>query len=135
MFQPKRTKFRKFQKGRLPGKASNTHKLAFGNYGVQATEAGKIPARTLEAVRRVFTRKFKRSGQIWIRVFPDIAVSTKPAEVRMGKGKGAPDYWICKIDQGQILFEMDGISESLAHQAAQLAYYKLPLKTQFICRD
>jgi len=109
MLHPKRTKFRKFQKGKFPGTNSNTTQLAFGQYGLKALESGRIPSRTLEAVRRVLTRKFKRTGQIWIRIFPDIAVSTKPAEVRMGKGKGAPSYWVCKIKQGQILFEMDGI--------------------------
>ena len=135
MLHPKRTKFRKFQKGRMPKRSSNTTQLAFGQYGLKAVESGRIPSRTLEAVRRVLTRKFKRMGQIWIRIFPDIAVSTKPAEVRMGKGKGAPSFWICKIKQGQILFEMDGISYQIAQQAANLAYYKLPLKTKFITRD
>lgn len=132
MLQPKRTKFRKFQKGRVKGVKPNTTELKFGRYGLKALETGRITARTLEAVRRVLTRKFKRTGQIWIRVFPDIAVSSKPAEVRMGKGKGAPSYWICKIQKGQILFEMDGISSQLAQQAALLAYYKLPIKTKFI---
>jgi len=135
MFHPKRTKFRKFQKGKMPGITSNTTHLTFGQYGLKALESGRIPSRTLEAVRRVLTRKFKRTGQIWIRIFPDIAVSTKPAEVRMGKGKGAPSFWICKVKQGQILFEMDGISFQIAQQAALLAYYKLPLKTKFISRD
>lgn len=135
MFQPKRTKFRKFQKGKMPGIHSNTTQLAFGQYGLKALESGRIPSRTLEAVRRVLTRKFKRMGQIWLRIFPDIAVSTKPAEVRMGKGKGAPSFWVCKVKQGQILFEMDGIPFQIAQQAALLAYYKLPLKTKFIIRD
>jgi large subunit ribosomal protein L16 len=135
MLHPKRTKFRKFQKGKKPGIDSNTNQLKFGNFGLKAVESGKIPSRTLEAVRRVLTRKFKRVGQIWIRIFPDRAVSTKPAEVRMGKGKGAPSFWICKIKKGQILFEMDGIPLQIAHQAATLAYYKLPLKTKFIIRD
>ena len=135
MFQPKRTKFRKFQKGKMPGIISNTTHLVFGHYGLKALESGRIPSRTLEAVRRVLTRKFKRMGQIWIRIFPDMAVSTKPAEVRMGKGKGAPSFWVCKVKQGQILFEMDGIPFQIAQQAALLAYYKLPLKTKFISRD
>jgi large subunit ribosomal protein L16 len=135
MLQPKRTKFRKYQKGKIPGIASNSTKLIYGQYGLKSLESGKIPARTIEAVRRVLTRKFKRIGQIWIRIFPDIAISTKPAEVRMGKGKGAPSFWVCKIKQGQILFEMDGIPIQLAQQAAILAYYKLPLKTKFIIRD
>lgn len=135
MLQPKRTKFRKYQKGKIPGIASNSTKLIYGQYGLKSLESGKIPARTIEAVRRVLTRKFKRIGQIWIRIFPDIAISTKPAEVRMGKGKGAPSFWVCKIKQGQILFEMDGIPIQLAQQAAILAYYKFPLKTKFIIRD
>ena len=135
MLHPKRTKFRKFQKGRLPGINSNTTCLAFGQYGLKTLESGRIPSKTLEAVRRILTRKFKRTGQIWIRIFPDLAVSTKPAEVRMGKGKGAPSYWVCKVKQGQILFEMDGIPYQMAQQAALLAYYKLPLKTKFLSRD
>ena len=135
MLHPKRTKFRKFQKGKMPGINSNTTQLVFGQYGLKALESGRIPSKTLEAVRRVLTRKFKRIGQIWIRIFPDIAVSTKPAEVRMGKGTGAPSFWICKIKQGQILFEMDGIPYQIAQQAALLAYYKLPIKTKFIIRD
>lgn len=135
MLQPKRTKFRKFQKGHVSGILSNTTHLQFGQFGIKVLEPGRIPARTIEAVRRVLTRKFKRIGQIWIRVFPDISVSSKPAEVRMGKGKGSPSFWICRVKKGQILFEMDGISSQLAKQAARLAYYKLPLKTTFIIRD
>lgn len=135
MLQPKRTKFRKFQKGKIQGILSNTTHLEFGQFGLKSLESGRIPAKTLEAVRRIITRKFKRQGQIWIRVFPDIAISSKPAEVRMGKGKGAPSFWVCRVKQGQILFEMDGISPQLAKQAASLAYYKLPLKTKFIIRD
>lgn len=132
MLQPKRTKFRKNQKGKVKGIKSNTTELSFGRYGLKALETGRITARTLEAVRRVLTRKFKRTGQIWIRFFPDVAVSSKPAEVRMGKGKGSPSFWVCRIQKGQILFEMDGISFQLAQQAASLAYYKLPLKTKFV---
>ncbi len=135
MLQPKRTKFRKFQKGKVPGIQSNTTELIFGQYGLKALNSGKIPAKTIEAIRRIITRKFKRTGQIWIRIFPDLAISTKPTEVRMGKGKGAPSFWICKVKQGQILFEMDGISPKLAHQAADLVYYKLPIKTKFVTRD
>jgi large subunit ribosomal protein L16 len=135
MLQPKRTKYRNFQKGRVKGILSNTTQLEFGQFGLKALESGRLPARTLEAVRRIITRKFKRMGQIWIRVFPDISVSSKPAEVRMGKGKGSPSFWICRVKKGQILFEMDGISSQLAKQAASLAYYKLPLKTKFIIRD
>ena len=132
MLSPKRTKFRKYQKGTIGGIKSNTTKLEFGQYGIKALEQGRITARTIEAVRRVMTRKFKRSGQIWIRIFPDIPVTEKPLEVRMGKGKGAPAFWICRIQPGQILFEMDGISLTLAKQAALLADHKLPLKSKLV---
>lgn len=135
MLQPKRTQFRKFQKGRVKGILSNTVSLEFGQFGLKALQAGRIPAKTLEAVRRIITRKFKRLGQIWIRVFPDCSITSKPAEVRMGKGKGSPSFWVCRVKKGQLLFEMDGISPQLAKQASRLAYYKLPLKTQFITRD
>lgn len=135
MLQPKRTKFRKFQKGRVHGILNNTNQLRFGEFGLKVLESGRIPARTVEAVRRVITRKFKRLGQVWIRIFPDIVVSAKPAEVRMGKGKGAPSFWVCRVKKGQILFEMSGISCQVAKQAAQLAYFKLPLKTKFVIRD
>ena len=135
MLLPKRTKFRKYQKGRIRGIKPNTTQLRFGQYGLKALDTGRIPAKTLEAVRRVITRKFKRTGQIWIRIFPDIPISAKPAEVRMGKGKGSPSFWVARIQRGQILFEMDGISLQLAKQAANLAYYKLPIKTKFIVRD
>jgi len=132
MLSPKRTKFRKYQKGTIGGIKSNTTKLEFGQYGIKALEEGRITARTIEAVRRIMTRKFKRSGQIWIRIFPDIPVTEKPLEVRMGKGKGAPSFWICRIQPGQILFEMDGISLTLAKQAALLADHKLPLKSKLV---
>ncbi len=135
MLQPKRTKFRKFQKGRVKGILANTTHLEFGEFGLKALESGRISARTIEAVRRIITRKFKRMGQIWIRIFPDISVSSKPAEVRMGKGKGSPSFWVCRVKKGQILFEMNGISSQLAKQACFLAYYKLPIKTKFITRD
>ena len=132
MLSPKRTKFRKYQKGTIGGIKSNITKLEFGKYGVKALQQGRISARTIEAVRRVMTRKFKRAGQIWIRLFPDISITEKPLEVRMGKGKGAPSFWICRVQPGQILFEMDGISFTLAKQAAILADHKLPIKTKFI---
>ena len=132
MLSPKRTKFRKYQKGTIGGIKSNITKLEFGKYGVKALQQGRISARTIEAVRRVMTRKFKRAGQIWIRLFPDISITEKPLEVRMGKGKGAPSFWICRVQPGQILFEMDGISFTLAKQAAVLADHKLPIKTKFI---
>jgi large subunit ribosomal protein L16 len=132
MLSPKRTKFRKYQKGRRKGIRSNLKELEFGRYGVKSLESGRIEAKTIEAVRRVMTRTFKRSGQIWIRLFPDIGVTAKPAEVRMGKGKGAPSHWICRIQPGQILYEMDGVSYPLAQQAARLAAQKLPVKTAFL---
>ncbi len=132
MLQPKNTKFRKFQKSRVKGVQSNTDHLRYGKFGIKTLDAARIPARTIEAVRRVITRKFKRLGIVWIRVFPDIAVSEKPAEVRMGKGKGAPQYWVCRVKRGAILFEFDGVSPQLAKQAARLADSKLPVKTRFI---
>ncbi len=132
MLSPKRTKFRKYQKGTIGGIKSNITKLEFGKYGLKALQEGRISARTIEAVRRVMTRKFKRAGQIWIRLFPDISITEKPLEVRMGKGKGAPSFWVCRVQPGQILFEMDGISFTLAKQAAILADHKLPIKTKFI---
>ena len=135
MLQPKRTKFRKFHKGRVGGRVNNTTGLQFGQFGIKSLESKRLSAKTIEAVRRVLTRKFKRMGKIWIRVFPDISVSSKPAEVRMGKGKGSPSFWICRIKKGQILFEMDGISPQLAKQAFFLACYKLPFKTEFLSQD
>ena len=124
MLQPKRTRFRKMHKGRACGiKKQNLH---FGSFGVQSLVTGRLQASVIEAMRRVMTRKLKRQGQIWIRVFPDISVSEKPAEVRMGKGKGSPYFWICRIQKGQILFELDGIPKSLALQAMKLACHKLP---------
>ncbi len=132
MLSPKRTKYRKYRKGRITGIKSNINQLQFGKYALKSLEAGQIPAKTLEAVRRVLTRKFKRTGKIWITIFPDIPVTTKPAEVRMGKGKGSLSFWVCKVQAGQILFEMDGIPFQLAKQAALLAYYKLPVKTKFV---
>jgi large subunit ribosomal protein L16 len=135
MLQPKRTKFRKFQKSRVGGIRPNETGLKFGQFGLKALEPGRIAARTIEAVRRVVTRKFKRTGRIWIRIFPDIAISSKPAEVRMGKGKGAPSYWVSRVQKGQILFEMDGVTATAARQAAKSAYYKLPIPTQFVERE
>jgi len=135
MLQPKHTKYRKYQKGRVTGIRSNLNQLEFGKYGLKSLETGRISAKTLEAVRRVMTRKFKRTGQIWIRIFPDMPITSKPAEVRMGKGKGSLSYWACKVQKGQILFEMDGISLQLAQQACELAHCKLPIKTRFAKRD
>ncbi len=138
MLKPKNTKFRKSQKKCIvnnafsPGIKSNIIYLKFGKFGVKALESGILSAKTIEAVRRTITRKFKRNGKIWITIFPDIPVTQKPLEVRMGKGKGAFSYWIAKIKAGQILFEMDGVSLQLAKQAFKLADYKLPIKTEFI---
>lgn len=132
MLQPKRTKFRKFMKGRTGGKRSNLQSLSFGSFGVKALEGGRLSAQVLEAVRRTLTRSFKRRGKIWIRVFPDINVSAKPAEVRMGKGKGAPAYWVCRVQPGHILFEMEGVSLELAHTAHRLAAQKIPFPTSFV---
>ena len=132
MLNPKRTQYRKYQKGRLKGVKPNTSFLEFGKYGIKSLESGRIKARTIEAVRRVMTRKFKRIGQIWIRVFPSIPITNKPAEVRMGKGKGSVSYWVCGIQKGEILYEMDGIPFQLALSGSELASHKLPLKTEFI---
>jgi large subunit ribosomal protein L16 len=129
MLSPKKTKFRKYQKGNIKKIISNNVTLKFGKFGLKSLESGKISASTIEAVRRTITRKFKRSGKIWIKIFPDIPVTQKPLEVRMGKGKGPPCFWVCRIQAGQILFEMDGISLQLAKQAFKLANSKLPIKT------
>ena len=130
MLQPKKTKFRKFQKRKVSGIKKQS--LNFGMYGIQALDCGRLSAACIEAARRAMTRKIKRTGQIWIRVFPDLGVSQKPAEVRMGKGKGSINHWVCPVKKGQILFELNGIPAQLAAQAAQLAQQKLCLKTQFI---
>ncbi len=132
MLAPKRTKFRKYQKGCIGGIKSNTTQLHFGKYGLKALESGRITAKNIEAIRRAMTRKFKRGGKIWIRIFPDIPVSEKPLEVRMGKGKGTPSFWIYRIKAGEILFEMDGVSLQLAKQAATLACSKLGIKNEFV---
>lgn len=132
MLIPKQTKFRKYQKGSLGGIKQNTTYLKFGKYGIKSLETARIPSKTIETIRRVMTRKFKRSGQIWIRIFPDIPITSKPAEVRMGKGKGSISFWICRIKKGQILFEMDKIPYALAKQAAFLAFHKLPVQAKFI---
>lgn len=132
MLQPKRTKFRKYHKGKSKGIKQNLNSLTFGNYGLKTTEAGRISARVLEAARRALTRKLRRTGQIWMKSFPDIAVSRKPAEVRMGKGKGSPEYWITRVQAGQILFEISGVPVELAKQASLLASRKISLSTVFI---
>ena len=131
MFQPKRTKYRKYQKGRVGGIKPNNTSLQFGQYGIKSLEAARVRANTLEAVRRAMTRKFKRTGQIWIRTFPDIPITAKPLEVRMGKGKGSTAYWACRVQPGQILYEIEGVTSKLAKQAALLASHKLPIKCGF----
>ncbi len=135
MLQPKRTKFRKQFKGRNRGLANNGNKVSFGQYGLQATERGRITARQIEAARRAMTRHIKRGGKIWIRIFPDVPISKKPLEVRMGKGKGNVEYWVCKIQPGKMLYEMEGVTEDIAREAFKLAAAKLPFKTNFVIRQ
>jgi large subunit ribosomal protein L16 len=134
MLQPKRTKFRKQFKGRNRGLATTGSKVSFGEYGLKAVERGKITARQIEAARRAMTRHIKRGGKIWIRVFPDVPVSKKPLEVRMGKGKGNVEFWVCKIQPGRVLYEMEGVSETIAREAFRLASAKIPFKTSFVFR-
>nr|YP_008816038.1 ribosomal protein L16 [Closterium baillyanum]AGZ90249.1 ribosomal protein L16 [Closterium baillyanum] len=132
MLYPKRTKYRKYQKGRCHSGSVDGTQLSFGKYGIKACEAGRCEAKTIEAARRAISRKFRRSGQIWVRVFADVPITSKPTEVRMGKGKGNPTGWITRISEGQILFEMDGVTFSNAQQAAALATQKLSLSTKFV---
>jgi large subunit ribosomal protein L16 len=135
MLQPKRTKFRKAFKGRIHGKAKGGTTLNFGEYGLKATEPGRVTAREIEAARRAVTRHMKRSGRIWIRIFPDVPVSTKPAEVRMGSGKGTPEYWVCRVKPGRVMFEIDGIPQNIAVEAFELAAAKLSIATKMITRQ
>ena len=134
MLSPKKTKFRKAHKGRIHGNAKGGTVLNFGSYGMKALQPNRITARQIEAARRAITRHIKRQGRVWIRVFPDVPVSKKPVEVRMGNGKGTPEFWACRIKPGRVMFELDGVSESLAKEAFELASAKLPLKTRFISR-
>ena len=134
MLQPKRTKFRKMFKGKNRGLAQNGNKVSFGEFGLKATERGRVSARQIEAARRAMTRKVKRNGKIWIRIFPDVPISSKPLEVRMGKGKGNVDYWCSKVQPGTVLYEMEGVSEEMAREAFRLAANKLPIKTTFVIR-
>lgn len=134
MLQPKKTKFRKAFKGRISGSAKGGFSLNFGEYGLKALEPERITARQIEAARRALTRHMKRAGRVWIRIFPDVPVSKKPIEVRMGKGKGAPEYWVSRVAPGRIMFEVDGVSEQIAREAFSLASAKLPIKTRFIQR-
>ncbi|HEY8267103.1 MAG TPA: 50S ribosomal protein L16 [Xanthobacteraceae bacterium] len=134
MLQPARTKFRKAFKGRIRGRATSGTELAFGQYGLKALEPNRITAREIEAARRAMTHHMKRAGRVWINVFPDVPVSKKPTEVRMGKGKGTPEFWACRVKPGRILFEVDGIDEVTAREAMRLAAMKLSVKTRFIAR-
>ena len=135
MLSPKRTKFRKAFKGRIHGDAKGGSALNFGAFGLKAMEPERITARQIEAARRAISRHMKRQGRLWIRIFPDLPVSSKPAEVRMGSGKGSPEYWVAEIQPGKVLYEMDGVDESLAREAFRLAAAKLPLETTFVTRQ
>ncbi|MEM1046192.1 MAG: 50S ribosomal protein L16 [Pseudomonadota bacterium] len=134
MLQPKRTKFRKQHKGRIHGTAKGGTALNFGSFGMKAQEPARITSRQIEAARRAMTRHMRRVGRVWIRIFPDVPVSQKPTEVRMGKGKGSPEYWAAKVKPGRIMFEIDGVSEPVAREAMRLAAAKLPIKTRFVQR-
>lgn len=134
MMQPSRTKFRKQHKGRIHGNAKGGTELNFGAFGLKAITPGRVTAREIEAGRRAITRHMKRAGRIWIRIFPDVPVSTKPAEVRMGSGKGTPEYWVCRIKPGRIMFEVDGIPRTIAEEAFRLAAAKLSVKTKLVSR-
>ncbi|MBB4212385.1 50S ribosomal protein L16 [Rhodothalassium salexigens] len=134
MLQPKRTKFRKQHKGRIHGLAKGGTDLNFGQFGLKAETPGRVTARQIEAARRAMTRHIKRAGKIWIRVFPDVPVSEKPAEVRMGKGKGAPEFWAARVKPGRVMFEMDGVPEDLARGALERAASKLPVQTRIVVR-
>ena len=134
MLSPKRTKFRKAHKGRIHGKAKGGSTLNFGSYGLKAVSPERGTARQIEAARRAMTRHMKRAGRVWIRIFPDVPVSQKPAEVRQGKGKGTPEYWIARVKPGRIMFELDGVPIDVAKRALELAAAKLPLQTRFVTR-
>ena len=134
MLQPKRTKFRKAHKGRIKGVATSGATLSFGQFGLKAMEPDRLTARQIEAARRAMTRHMKRAGRVWIRIFPDVPVSKKPLEVRMGSGKGAPEFWVVRVKPGRILFEIDGVTTTVAKEALDLAAAKLPIKTRFVER-
>ena len=135
MLQPKRTKFRKQFKGRIHGEAKGGSMLNFGSYGLKSTEPERVSARQIEAARRAITRHMKRQGRVWIRIFPDVPVTAKPVEVRMGKGKGAIDYWAAKVKPGRIMFEIDGVSEIIAREALRLGANKLPVMTRIVAKE
>jgi large subunit ribosomal protein L16 len=134
MMSPKRTKYRKAHKGRIHGLAKSGTSLNFGAFGLKALEPERITARQIEAARRAITRSMKRAGRVWIRMFPDVPVSQKPAEVRMGSGKGSPEFWVCRVKPGRIMFEIDGVAPELARQALTLGAAKLPIRTKFVTR-
>ena len=135
MLQPKRTKFRKAHKGRIHGEAKGGFLLNFGSFALKATEPERVTARQIEAARRAITRHMKRQGRVWIRIFPDKPVSKKPAETRMGKGKGNPEFWVAVVKPGRVLFEIEGVTREVAQEAFTLASHKLPIKTQFVARE
>lgn len=134
MLSPKRTKFRKAHKGRIHGVAQSGNQLNFGSFGLKALQPERVTARQIEAARRAMTRHMKRQGRVWIRIFPDVPVSKKPPEVRQGKGKGSVEYWACRVKPGRIMFEVDGVTETIAREAFTLAAAKLPIKTKFVAR-
>ncbi len=134
MLQPKRTKFRKAHKGRIKGNAKGATDLAFGTFGLKAQAPARITARQIEAARRAMTRQMKRAGRVWIRLFPDVPVSKKPTEVRMGKGKGTPEFWVARVKPGRIMFEIDGVNEATARESLRLAAAKLPIRTRVVAR-
>ena len=134
MLQPKKTKYRKAHKGRIRGKAKGGTTLNFGSYGLKAMTAERVTSRQIEAARRAITRHMKRAGKVWIRIFPDVPVSKKPTEVRMGKGKGTPEYWAARVKPGRVMFEIDGVPSDIAHSALNLGSSKLPLQTKIITR-
>lgn len=134
MLQPKRTKYRKAHKGRIHGSAKGGTALNFGAYGLKATTPGRVSARQIEAARRSITRHMKRVGKLWIRIFPDVPISSKPAEVRQGKGKGTPEWWAARVAPGRVMFELDGVPQDLAREAFRLAAAKLPVRTRFVSR-
>ena len=135
MLQPKRRKFRKMHKGRIKGEAKGGFDLNFGTFGLKATEPERVTARQIEAARRAITRHMKRQGRVWIRIFPDVPVSAKPVEVRMGSGKGSVDFWSCKVKPGRIMFEIDGVAEPIAREALRLGAMKLPVTTRVVVRE
>ena len=135
MLMPKRVKYRRVQRGRLKGKASRGNKLAYGQYGLVATEPAWITANQIEAARIAMTRYIRRGGNVWIKIFPDKPITEKPAETRMGSGKGSPEYWVAVVKPGRVLFEMDGVSEEIAREAMRLAMHKLPIKCKFMAKE